>query len=248
MRAPGARAIADGVAARALVGTRRRGLAGLFRQTMGEPPRRHRNATARGRPGLGARRTVDDARRRPRPSRRRRVDPIRRLRRRTSAARDRATPSTRCPRAPAQPDPEREGGSRQGDGGAADVPSPPREHPGPLGSRGARSCPIRRRKELRVRRGTYAARIFCRRVAAARRPCDVDTPWRRIAATPRLRRGYIVETGRGDAAAATWIFRGDESRRRRDRDVDIPWRGVPAAPRPRRGYSVETNRGDAAAA
>ena len=31
-------------------------------------------------------------------------------------------------------------------------------------------------------------------------------------------------TNRGDAAAATWIFRGDESRRRRGRDVDIPWR------------------------
>ena len=40
--------------------------------------------------------------------------------------------------------------------------------------------------------------------------------------TPRLRHGYSVATSRGDAAAATWIFRGDESRRRR------------------RGHSVET--------
>ena len=31
-----------------------------------------------------------------------------------------------------------------------------------------------------------------------------------------------METSRGDAAAATWLFRGDESRRRRGRDVDIP--------------------------
>ena len=34
----------------------------------------------------------------------------------------------------------------------------------------------------------------------------------RVAATPRRQRGYSVETSRGDAAAATWIFRGDESR------------------------------------
>ena len=41
--------------------------------------------------------------------------------------------------------------------------------------------------------------------------------------------GYSAETSRGDAAAATWIFRGDGSRRRH-------------------GGDVETNRGDAAAA
>ena len=35
-----------------------------------------------------------------------------------------------------------------------------------------------------------------------------------------------ADTGRGDAAAATWIFGGDESRRRRDRDVDVPSRPV----------------------
>ena len=33
--------------------------------------------------------------------------------------------------------------------------------------------------------------------------------------TPRLRRGYFEEISRGDAAAATWIFRGNQSRRRR---------------------------------
>ena len=32
----------------------------------------------------------------------------------------------------------------------------------------------------------------------------------------------LPKTSRSDAAAATWIFRGDESRRRRGRDVDIP--------------------------
>ena len=59
---------------------------------------------------------------------------------------------------------------------------------------------------------------------------------------------------RGDAAAATWIFlrriaapprlrRGysfDESPRRRSCDVDNPWR--PATPRPRRGPTKETGR------
>ena len=35
-----------------------------------------------------------------------------------------------------------------------------------------------------------------------------------------------METSRADAAAATWIFGGDESRRRRGRDVDIRRRRV----------------------
>ena len=43
-----------------------------------------------------------------------------------------------------------------------------------------------------------------------------------VAATPRPRREYSVVTSRGDAAAATWTFHGDESRRRRGRDVNIP--------------------------
>ena len=61
------------------------------------------------------------------------------------------------------------------------------------------------------------------------------------------RRGYSVETSRGTAAAATWILRGDKSRRRRGCHVNLPWRRV-ATPRLRRGYSVETSRGTAAAA
>ena len=64
---------------------------------------------------------------------------------------------------------------------------------------------------------------------------------------PYFRRVDIPQTGRGDAAAATWMFRGGESwrrrgcdrwtfrgdgsRRRRGRDVDIPWRRVVATPR-----------------
>ena len=41
---------------------------------------------------------------------------------------------------------------------------------------------------------------------------------------PHFRRADLPQTSRGDAAAAgTWIFRGDESRRRRGWDVDIPW-------------------------
>ena len=42
----------------------------------------------------------------------------------------------------------------------------------------------------------------------------------------RRRRGRDVDiawTGRGGAAATTWIVRGEVSRRRRGRDVDIPW-------------------------
>ena len=46
--------------------------------------------------------------------------------------------------------------------------------------------------------------------------------------TPRPRRGYSVEKSRGDAAATTWIFHGDESRRRRGYSADSPWRRVAA--------------------
>ena len=91
---------------------------------------------------------------------------------------------------------------------------------------------------------------FCGDESRRRRGCDVDIQWRRVAATPRLRRGYSVEisrgdaaavrrgcsveASRGDAAAATRKVRGDESRRRRGCDVDIPWGRVPATPRRRR--------------
>ena len=52
--------------------------------------------------------------------------------------------------------------------------------------------------------------------------------WRRVAASPRLRRGNSVETTRGDAAAATWIFRG------RDEYVRGTPKGRRRSPGPRR--------------
>ena len=60
-----------------------------------------------------------------------------------------------------------------------------------------------------------------------RRGWDANTPWRRVAATPRLGRESSVEESR---------------RRRRGWDANIPWRKVAATPRPRRGRSVETSR------
>ena len=45
---------------------------------------------------------------------------------------------------------------------------------------------------------------------------------RRVAATPRLRRGYSVETSRGDTAAATRMFRGD---RHTTTQAHVPRRG-----------------------
>ena len=57
--------------------------------------------------------------------------------------------------------------------------------------------------------------IFCGDQSRRRRGRDADILWRRVAATPRPRRGDSVETSRGDAAAATWIFHGDGPRHRR---------------------------------
>ena len=51
---------------------------------------------------------------------------------------------------------------------------------------------------------------------------------------------------RGDAAAATRTFRGDESRRRRGRDADIPWRRV-SRPRPRARGRFNLRRADGVA-
>ena len=92
---------------------------------------------------------------------------------------------------------------------------------------------VRRAGTLRTSRGDAATWIFrgysSPRVHShcglrRRRGCDAEIPWGHVVATPRLRRGDSVATSRGDAAAATWIFRGDESRRRRGCDVEIPWR------------------------
>ena len=49
----------------------------------------------------------------------------------------------------------------------------------------------------------------------------------------------LLQTGRGDAAAATRIARGEESRRRRGRDARSPWRRGPTdEPRRRRSASL----------
>ena len=96
---------------------------------------------------------------------------------------------------------------------------------------------------------------LCDHHAAVRRAV-VTMQWevaQRLVAAPRTRdygmsrRGYIPQTNRGDAAAATWIFRGrrvaatprlrrgysvgDELRRRRGCDVDILRRRVAETPR-----------------
>ena len=55
-----------------------------------------------------------------------------------------------------------------------------------------------------------------------RRGCDVAKPWRRV-----------------DAAAVTWLFRGDKSTPRPRRGYSVETKSTP---RPRRGYSVETTR------
>ena len=43
----------------------------------------------------------------------------------------------------------------------------------------------------------------------------MDIPWGWVAAAPRVPRGHSVGTNRGETAATTWTFRGDEPRRRR---------------------------------
>ena len=55
-------------------------------------------------------------------------------------------------------------------------------------------------------------------------------------------RAELPNTSRGDAAAATWLFRRDASRRRCGRDVDISWRRVAAALRLPLRFFVETRR------
>ena len=57
----------------------------------------------------------------------------------------------------------------------------------------------------------------------------------RVWAHTYVRRADLPQTGRGGAAAATRIVRGNGSRRRRGCDADSPRRRVAAAPRLRRG-------------
>ena len=62
-----------------------------------------------------------------------------------------------------------------------------------------------------------------------------------VCAHSYVRRADVPKASRGDAAAATWLCRGDESRRRRGCDVDHPCITA-TTPRPRRGSFVETRR------
>ena len=67
-----------------------------------------------------------------------------------------------------------------------------------------------------------------RKLPQSKRGHDVDIPWRSSA-----------EAGRSDAAATTWIFRGDGSRRTRPRRGYfrryLPGKRLSTPPRPRRG-------------
>ena len=92
-----------------------------------------------------------------------------------------------------------------------------------------------------------ATRAFLRAWAREARSADPDVTEDAIKAA-YFRRVGIPWTSCGDAAAATWLFHGDESRGRRGCAVDISWRRAAGAPRLRRGYSAETSRGDAAPA
>ena len=126
------------------------------------------------------------------------------------------------------------------------LPRPPRPPPAPAPA----PRPYRGRAEnvlvVRPSRGQRRQSIPWGRLRR-RRACRVDIPWGRIAAP-----------NRGTAAAAAWIFRGEEprapsrivrggrtregssaagpgSRLRRACHVDIPWGRVAAAPRMPRG-------------
>ena len=88
---------------------------------------------------------------------------------------------------------------------------------------------------------TYALR-------AAGFSCEFEQPWAGRDGFMCVRRAELSLMTRGDAAAAAWIFRGDESSRlprgysvetsRRGCRVDIPWRRVAAAATWISGYSV----------
>ena len=73
--------------------------------------------------------------------------------------------------------------------------APPRAAGGPRRRRGAARSPA---KETR-------RPCDFRTAAAGRGAAAVDIPWKRVAATPRRRRGYSAEIIRGGAAAATMV-------------------------------------------
>ena len=83
---------------------------------------------------------------------------------------------------------------------------------------------LRRRGEIRPRNAGRVVRLRRRRRRGG--PPRVRRHGEHPLGGPRVasRRGYSLETSRGDAATATWAICGDEWRRRRDRDVDIQCR------------------------
>ena len=100
---------------------------------------------------------------------------------------------------------------------------------------------------LRAARKPSVARVTWIRGNGSRRRRgrDVDSPRRRVAAPPRLRRKRSAETSRNAAAAATWIVRGDGPSLIGDRvaaaaaapDADVPMGGRGAAAAIRRARS-----------
>ena len=84
-----------------------------------------------------------------------------------------------------------------------------------------RPCDCGPRPGARVRGATFNPVALWRPAATAEALCADDGPRPKLLVA-RARRADSSLTRRGPAAAATWIFRGDESRRRRGRDVDIP--------------------------
>ena len=85
--------------------------------------------------------------------------------------------------------------------------------------------------DVRGSAATWIVRVTGRGDAAA---ATRTVRGRVVAATPRPPNGSSVELGRGGAAAATWLFRGDKSRQRRGCHAD--------ASRPRRGNAAAATR------
>ena len=137
-------------------------------------------------------------------------------------------------------------GSRRRRGCHVDIPRTGRRIPTPERERGVErppQDPAARRAVLRPDQAREAPRLRKRDGSRGRGgrgdAADRDTAPRpaggdaAAAKTGRRRRrgGLGSETGRGDAAAATWILRGDGSRRRRGRDADDRGDHVAAAKR-----------------
>ena len=139
----------------------------------------------------------------------------------------------------------------QKDGGRTETDAPPPDVEAPSGDKptldrsGSKLTPERRstleneevqeeiRKEVRIAAGRLG-RVFLYGTSMWIKDQHLDIFFRWV----YVRRADTSPMNRGDAAAATWIFRGNKSRRRRGRDVDIRSR------RPRVGSKPEKGRRD----